>query len=116
MTIATNRRMTEEQQASKAAEEKAKLHEQAKLKKAMCECFATESGKFVLQWLMEQCGYQRPNVVADPSTGEGLNTTLYNEGRRALYLRLRKNLHRDILAQVEIGLDGGNDDGSELLT
>lgn len=114
MTRATDARLSDSKIAAKQLEEKQKLLEQEKIKRAFCECFATESGKTVLAWLMDQCSYQRPLIVANPATGESLNTTLYAEGRRTLYLRIRKFLHRDILAQVENDLRGSSD--LELLT
>lgn len=117
MTIANDKRRTEEQIAAAQVEEKRKLLEQKKIQKAFCECFATESGKTVLRWMMDQCNYQRPLIAANPQTGESLNTTLYAEGRRTLYLRIRKFLHRDILDQVEIERGSEGADGSEdLLT
>lgn len=107
MTRATDARMTEAEVKARAIAEKQKEAEGKKLQKAFCECFATESGKVVLKWLCDQCSYQRPLIVANPATGESLNTTLYAEGRRTLYLRMRKMLHRDILAQVEVDSEGG---------
>jgi hypothetical protein len=116
MTRATDARMTEAEVKAREISEKQKAAEGKKLQKAFCECFATESGKIVLKWLMDQCSYQRPLIVANPQTGESLNTTLYAEGRRTLYLRMRKFLHRDILAQVELGGSEGGDGSEELLT
>lgn len=116
MTRATDARLTEEQLKAKLLAEKQKEAEGKKLKKAFCECFATESGKTVLKWLMDQCSYQRPIIAANPQTGESLNTTLYTEGRRTLYLRIRKLLHRDILTQTELGWSEGANDSEEILT
>lgn len=117
MTRATDARLTEAQIKAKEIAEKQKEAESKKLQKAFCECFATESGKVVLKWLMDQCSYQRPLIAVNPQTGESLNTTLYAEGRRTLYLRVRKFLHRDILSQIEVdGLEGGLVDSEDLLT
>lgn len=114
-TRASQQRLSPQTVEQQKENERIKLREQALLKQAFCETFATEHGKKVLKWMMEQCSYQRPIIVADPHTGESLNTTLYAEGRRTLYLRIRNYLHRDILSQVETGLEGA--DGSEdLLT
>lgn len=116
MTRASDARLTPEQIAKIKQDEKQKEAEQKKLKRAVCECFATESGKITLAWLMDQCSFQRPLLTVNPQTGETLNTTLYAEGRRTLYLRLRKLLHRDILIQVEQDRLEGADDSEELLT
>ena len=116
MTIASEKRLTEIERKKLEEEKKVQEREKARLKKAFCECFATESGKTVLKWIMEQCAYQTSEIVVNPQTGEiNEKAALYNAIRRTLYTRIRKFLHRDILAQVEIGLEGA--DGSEdLLT
>lgn len=117
MTRASDARLTEEQLLQKQKDEKAKILEQKKLQKAFCECFATDSGKVVLKWIMNQCCYQISEVVANPATGEiNEKASLYNTIRRTIYIRIRKFLHRDILAQVEIGSEGGDGSGEELLT
>jgi hypothetical protein len=116
MTRASDARLTDSQILERQKAEKEKQLKEKKLAKAFCECFATEAGKSVLEWLMEQCNYQRPLIVANPTTGESLNTTLYAEGRRTLYLRIRKFLHRDILSQVEQDSLEGGDGSGDLLT
>ena len=73
--------------------------------KAALECFSTDSGKRVLLYLMRECGYQSPSTVLDPKTLEvKKESTVYNEARRDIYLRLRSMLKADpeILIDVEI--------------
>lgn len=64
---------------------------------------ATADGKILLHYLMTQCGYQRNSVQGSKSSGELLKTnTLYNEGRRDVWLGLRKYLTTEALIKVEI--------------
>lgn len=80
-----------------------KVKEFGLLKKDFNETFATAAGRRVLRWLVEQSGYQVPNTVGDPRSGEILErATWYNEGRRNLYLQIRKFLKREILIDAEI--------------
>jgi len=114
MTRATEARVTDAARKRKEEDERIKAREEARLRRAFCETFATESGQKVLQWIMDSCSYQRPLLAVNPHTGEALNTSLYAEGRRTLYLRIRGFLRRDILDQVERGQEGT--DEAELLT
>lgn len=53
---------------------------------------------------MEASGYQIRSVIQDPETLElNFNSTLYNEGRRSIYIGLRKHLRNETLAKVENG-------------
>lgn len=73
----------------------------------MCECFDTEAGKRVLFWLMNECGFLQPSVVMDHATGMVMKeSTVYNEAKRDIYLRIRKMLKTkpNVLNEVEIEL------------
>lgn len=79
--------------------------EQLRTVKAACECFGTDSGKRVLLWLMDQCGFVDNHIPVDQQTGAVIKENIvYNEARRALYLDIRKLLasRPDILSEVEI--------------
>lgn len=86
----------------------AKAEEQLKIKKTLAEtavrrCLATSDGKVLLKMLMDQCGYQKCSVQASKTTGQHLNeNTQYNEGRRDLYISLRKYARDDTLFDVEV--------------
>lgn len=71
--------------------------------RALRETFATPAGRRALYWIMRCCGYQGPNAFSNRQTGDILKASLeFNEGRRALYLEIRKHLDRDTLTEVEI--------------
>lgn len=77
--------------------------------KAACECFSSEAGREFLRWLVDETGYQRPSSVYNSETGEVvLNSTIHNEARRSVYLRVRFLLRSrpDILADVENNIKG----------
>jgi len=94
-----------EKQRQKADVMQKRKSEEARSQKAACECFATESGQRVLLWLMKECGFLEPSCVLSPTTLEiNKESTVYNEAKRDVYLRLRKLLRSrpDVLANVEI--------------
>lgn len=77
--------------------------------KAACECFSSESGREFLRWLVDESGFHKPSSVYNSETGEVvLNSTIHNEARRSLYLRVRFLLRTrpDILADVENNIKG----------
>jgi len=92
--------------------------EQAKLKRHQAEAqkrveyerliqdinttFATEEGIRTLRWLMNECGFMESNIVFNGSTLEiNEKSVLYNEMRRALYLRIRSMVRPETLRKVE---------------
>lgn len=66
------------------------------LKKACSEIFATPNGKYLLQFLLEFCGWNDQDMNIN---GEIL---AYKKGKRDVWVLLRNLLPRDVLAQVEI--------------
>lgn len=83
--------------------EKKRKADSAALTRAMNMTFSSSEGHEVLRWLMSCCGYQKRSVVYDPQTQEvSMQSTVYNEGRRDLYVDLRKFLRAEILIPVEI--------------
>lgn len=63
----------------------------------------TESGRVVLRYIALTCGHDVSSAVWDRISG-GLdsNGTNYNEGRRSIYLNLRRLLPRTVLAEIEL--------------
>jgi len=102
MTKTADRRATDESKRKKVGQEKKEKEKAALLKRDIRETFATGFGQRTLRYIMDLCGYQRPSVVADPSSGEVMTqSTVYNEARRNLYLTLRKYVSVDVLRKVE---------------
>ena len=74
-----------------------------KISAAIQRACSTADGKILLHYLMVECGYQKNSVQGSKSSGEFLEqNTMYNEGRRDLYLNLRNLLKPVVLVDVEI--------------
>lgn len=77
--------------------------EKIKLKTLFIQVFNNEPGYRVLQFIMnELCGYQLPNTSMTAMGDLSVHAMLHNEGRRGVYLDLRKFLSEDILKKVEL--------------
>ena len=115
-TRASQTRLTETEKTSEQIQKEIDQSRRKQAVKDLNETFSSSSGLRTLRFLMELCGYQKPSVVADPQSGEiQINSTVYNEARRNIYLTLRKCLKQDILIPVENhGLS--NDDPETLFT
>lgn len=73
------------------------------VKNAM-QCFSTEAGKYMLRWIMQECGFHKPSVIYNAESGDiKLDATVYNEAKRDIYLRIRSLLVHDpkLLAEIE---------------
>lgn len=75
-----------------------------KLKTLFIQVFNNEPGYKVLQFIMHDlCGFQSANVCYSSVTGDLVpNAMLHNEGRRGVYLDIRRFLSEDILKRVEL--------------
>lgn len=112
---ATEARLSDSDRNAREARERLRHKQEAQLKRDLNETFSTPAGRRSLFWLMQICGYQRPSVVADPQSGEVvINSTVYNEARRNLYLTLRSFLTRQILTDVELRGTQSEDSGLDL--
>jgi len=86
---------------------------QQKYTAAIKRACSSPDGKILLHYLMQETGYQKNSVQGSTVSGEFMdNNTMYNEGRRDLYLNLRRILDKETLASVEVygALDGIKDD------
>lgn len=99
-------RLTLEQKAAQEKKEKALVDRQAALRRDFNETFGTPSGRKVLRYLFEISGYEKSDVVADPTSGQiFLETSLYNMAFRNFYRKIRSNVRVDILKDVEFHLN-----------
>lgn len=113
MSKALDARLTDADRENKIVADKLRHKKQSQLNRDLNTTFGTGAGTQVLKYIKSLAGYQQPNIVVDPNTGEVFpKSLLYNEARRAMYLTLRKTLSRDILIAVEI--DEPKDDGLDL--
>lgn len=68
----------------------------------MAITFGTAEGKRVLQWLINESGFNKSQVGGNPALGmDVLQGTLYNSARASIYLELRQLIPAEILKQVE---------------
>lgn len=64
--------------------------------------FGTPEGRRVLQWIIEQAGYQKSNIGGNPTLGmDILQGTMYNACRQSLYLEMRQLIPAETLKLVE---------------
>ncbi len=102
-TEATQRRQLPDIAKTLKEKQDLKARKAKMIETSIQRCLATKEGKLLMKYLMEQCGYQKGSVQASKSTGEHLDSnTQYNEGRRDLYLALRRLAREDTLIEVEI--------------
>lgn len=62
----------------------------------------TEPGKRLLNYIYHSTGYDKPNVIMTSDGGINEKAMLMNEGRRGVWLELRRFINVDILKEVEI--------------
>jgi hypothetical protein len=73
------------------------------VKEALSRLLATEDGKELVAFLWKESGYAELSRVIDPRSGDILNAaSSYNEGRRSLYLTLRRLADPVALLPVEM--------------
>ena len=79
--------------------------ESEKAQRMAGECFAKESGQFMLNYIMRKCGFEDLLTVIDGETREiSPTSTVYNLGRRSVYLDLRsllKPANSELLSEIE---------------
>jgi hypothetical protein len=93
--------ISKEAEEYKKAEIEKRKKEFEELSGAVDRIFKTADGKLFADWLIKECGAFQNSVVV--TNGEISNRlTIYNEGRRDLYLQLRKMLTTETLIEIEI--------------
>lgn len=114
-TKATDARLTDVERFARDAKDKLRHKEDAQLKRDLNETFDSPAGRRSLLWLINLCGYHKFDTVADPTSGEiMIKSTLYNQGRRNLYISIRQHLKKPILIDVEHRGDYKEDLGNDL--
>jgi hypothetical protein len=82
------------------------LTDEEKIQKAvergLAKALSNQDGILAFQWLMGQCGHLRPSITASSAAGGAdPDMSLYFEGQRSIWLKLRKMIKRDQLVQIE---------------
>lgn len=73
------------------------------LVKAIEAVTATKEGVVLFRHLLSVCGYNSNSVVENKITGEAnAYATMYNEGRRDVYVVLRKDIPLEALIEIEL--------------
>ena len=102
MTKAADDRLSEEAKAIREKNKQTREKKQLRLIRCLNTVFASEEGLVVLRHLVEICGYDKSDLVANVQSGEILDrATFYNAVRRGLYVEIRKLIKTDILKQAE---------------
>lgn len=71
------------------------------LKGNVNECFATPAGIETLKCIRELSGFDLSSVALTKERVVDAYSTLYNEGRRSLYLELKKIIDKEILRDLD---------------
>lgn len=80
-----------------------KSEAESRLKGDFARVCATEEGRAVMRFILEQCGFQAFSTCVDPHTNEMQPyNTIYNEGRRNLWLTTRTFIPYESLVQIEL--------------
>ncbi len=98
-------------QVEREKQEKERKQREVDVKNAIRKVANTEAGRIFIRYLMGQCGFHNPSVVADRETGNIFTeSTVYNEARRNLYLGLRPLIPPKNLVKIEFNLEAQKDD------
>lgn len=99
---------------AKEKQEKARKAKAARIRNAFIKVSNTEAGRDVFRFLMEECGFHKPSVHANPQTGEIFtDNTVYNEARRNVYLTTRKLIPAKSLVKIEFNLEAADEFSEE---
>lgn len=95
-----------EEKAKKFKEKKLKEKERkekiGRIKKDFSECFATPVGLRALEHIIKMSCFNESSVGMTKDGIMDFNATIHNEGRRGLYLDMRKMIDKDILKKAEL--------------
>lgn len=86
--------------------QKQREKELLKLRTILGQTFNNDNGIRTLKLIKELSGYDKTNIVKNLDGTISTDAMLYNEGRRDIYLELRKFLSNNILTKVEILQEG----------
>lgn len=99
--ISDLRKSDEQKQAE--AEKKANLQREVeKEAQIIRKTFATEDGRRCLRIIMNRCKYQSPITIVSNDGVIHTENLQHSAALQGLYLWLRQNADKDILAQVEV--------------
>lgn len=92
----------EERKAINDAKLKAEEAKVKKLRSYFDTVAATEEGRGVFKYLMENLGFHKRMITMNPETGEiNKETSAYLEARRSVYLDIREKISDKYLKKIE---------------
>lgn len=79
-----------------------KLEELREIRRALEICFSTPEGLRVLKWLKSETGFEEISVAVNMKEGGEILplATVYNEGRRSVFVGIKNLLTEEILRKV----------------
>lgn len=82
--------------------EETKRQAEERLRGAVGRLSNTDDGTVFLRWLMSECGWGVPPIIANPTTGEvNERSTLYQTFRQSLWWKVRKLIPINRINEVE---------------
>ncbi len=108
------RRITKEERealAEKQTQQRREVVAQRKRDAAVTFSHAGEAGIRWLRWLLNETGYDRSPVTADPTTYELQQLNLvHNAALQTIWRKVREDLPRDLVIAVEFGQEDTPDE------
>lgn len=86
------------------------IREKQRLRNAFNNVAKTDAGRKVFRYLMQECGFLKPALVASCATGE-INPlgSIYNEARKDVYYKIRGFLDKENIIAIEFKEDDNNE-------
>lgn len=75
---------------------------EAEFRERLNKLAGTDDGQYVLTRIMGMCGFQQSSVTVGSDGKIDLQAVQYNEGRRSVYLDIRKRLNVKSKRKIEI--------------
>ncbi len=92
----------EEKQATHDKQEAEYEKKFKRLRTSFIKIAELPEGLDIFRFIMEECGYQKNNIVFNPETREiNTNASHYLEARRSVYLQLRTYIPAKHLKKIE---------------
>jgi hypothetical protein len=102
MEAERHRKMQKEEHKNRNKVAASKSKDNDKLRRRINGTFDTVSGLKTLRFIAEMCGHNKTSVCVNPTAAEiNEKAMVFNEGRRSVYLELRKFLDGELLFKAE---------------
>lgn len=103
MTYGSERRKTQAEIEKEKEPQKEVDRQRQALIRDIRRTFASDHGRRTLKFILDESGYQRYGLSANPETGEVFDSnSSVHLARQNLYIKLRQFVSREVLIAVEI--------------